>query len=227
MGCGCVLLLIAVVLFFLFPPAGILMFLVTVVLMLIQSNLTSQEVAATTREMKRIALLSASPEVQAAEAQRTKRQRQAKLYAAIAVGGILLSLYIFISTGGHSTSSISATPAPTPVEQVTRESTPVMETAPEPEPTSMESESTSTEVRKPVPLVATPTPRSAQLDLQNAEEDLNRAWKSLAEKQRNRLRQDEQNWIKHKDTLPLEDRIKSTQERAKYLWSLIERTFDD
>jgi multidrug efflux pump subunit AcrA (membrane-fusion protein) len=217
---GCVLLLIAVVLFFVFPPAGILMFFVTVVLMLIQSNLSSQQVAASNREMKRIALLSASPEVQAAEAQRARCQRQGKLYAALGLGSIFLVIYILISTGSHSTSPTSATLAPTPVEQITRNSTPVMQTTPEQEPTSVE-------VTRPIPIVASPTPHSAQLDLQDAEEDLNHAWKSLTEKQRSQLREEEQNWGKRKDALPLDDRIKSTQQRAKYLWSLVERTFDD
>jgi hypothetical protein len=93
--------------------------------------------------------------------------------------------------------------------------------------TPLESEPTPMEVRKAISVVASPKPTAITPELGNADDDLNRAWKALTNKQRIQLRQDERNWIRHRDSLPAEERIKNTQERAKYLWSLVKRTFDD
>jgi hypothetical protein len=41
------------------------------------------------------------------------------------------------------------------------------------------------------------------------------------------LGQEERNWIRHRDSLPADERIKITAQRAKYIWSLVSRTFDD
>jgi hypothetical protein len=63
--------------------------------------------------------------------------------------------------------------------------------------------------------------------MQSTEADLNHAWQSLTSQQRDRLSQEERNWTHHRDSLPEEARIKSTAQRAKYIWSLVSRTFDD
>jgi hypothetical protein len=72
-----------------------------------------------------------------------------------------------------------------------------------------------------------PAPTPAKLTQESAEADLNRAWQSLTLQQRDRLSQEERNWTHHRDSLPGEARIKSTADRAKYLWSFVERSFDD
>ena len=63
--------------------------------------------------------------------------------------------------------------------------------------------------------------------MESAEADLNRAWQSLTSQQRAQLNQEERSWIRHRDSLPVEERIKSTTERGKYIWSFVERTFDN
>jgi uncharacterized protein YecT (DUF1311 family) len=63
--------------------------------------------------------------------------------------------------------------------------------------------------------------------MESAEADLNRAWQSLTSQQRAQLTQEERNWIHRRDSLPAEERITSTAERAKYIWSFVERTFDN
>ena len=74
---------------------------------------------------------------------------------------------------------------------------------------------------------STPTPIPFRLTIESAEADLSRAWQSLTSEQRDRLGQDERTWTRHRDSLPAEARIKSTAHRAKYIWSFVERTFDD
>lgn len=54
-----------------------------------------------------------------------------------------------------------------------------------------------------------------------ADNDLNRAWAALSQKQRDRLRQDEREWVKQKESLPIHEQIKVTKERAAYIWSLV------
>ncbi len=76
-------------------------------------------------------------------------------------------------------------------------------------------------------IVSTPTPIPFKLTIESADADLNRAWQSLTSQQRDRLSQEERNWTHHRDSLPAEERIKSTADRAKYLWSFVERSFDD
>jgi hypothetical protein len=76
-------------------------------------------------------------------------------------------------------------------------------------------------------VASTLAPTPAKLTIESAEADLNRAWKSLTSQQRDRLSQEERNWTHHRDSLPAEERIKSTADRAKYLWSFVERSFDD
>jgi hypothetical protein len=76
-------------------------------------------------------------------------------------------------------------------------------------------------------VTAAPASTPAKLSIEAAEADLNRAWQSLTSRQRDRLSQEERNWTLHRDSLPVEARIKSTADRAKYIWSFVERTFDD
>jgi hypothetical protein len=72
-----------------------------------------------------------------------------------------------------------------------------------------------------------PASSPAKLTIESAEADLSHAWQSLTPQQRDRLSQEERNWVHRRDSLPAEERIKITTERAKYLWSLVSRTFDD
>jgi hypothetical protein len=72
-----------------------------------------------------------------------------------------------------------------------------------------------------------PAPTPAKLTQESADADLTRAWQSLTSQQRDRLSQEERNWTHHRDSLPVEARIKSTADRAKYIWSFVEHTFDD
>jgi uncharacterized protein YecT (DUF1311 family) len=76
-------------------------------------------------------------------------------------------------------------------------------------------------------VASAPTPTPARLRMESAEADLNRAWQSLTSQQRAQLNQEERSWIRHRDSLPVEERIKSTTERGKYIWSFVERTFDN
>jgi hypothetical protein len=75
--------------------------------------------------------------------------------------------------------------------------------------------------------VSAPAPTPFKLSKESAESDLAHAWKSLTPEQRDQLNQEERNWVRHRDSLPAEERIKSTAQRAKYIWSLVSRTFDD
>lgn len=105
------------------------------------------------REMKRIALLSAPPEVQRAEAEREEAERKSAnrltMIKVAAVGGILLVIWI-ASLGGHHSSTVEPeSPSPTPFETVTPVTT-VAESTPEPS-------STTTEVRKAIPVITSPT----------------------------------------------------------------------
>jgi hypothetical protein len=75
-------------------------------------------------------------------------------------------------------------------------------------------------------VVSTPPPTPFKLSRESAEADLAHAWHSLTPEQREQLSQDERTWTRHRDSVPAEERIKST-ERAKYIWSLVSRTFDD
>jgi hypothetical protein len=76
-------------------------------------------------------------------------------------------------------------------------------------------------------VVSTPPATPFKLSRESAEADLAHAWHSLTPEQRDQLRQDERTWTRHSDSLPAEERIKSTEERAKYIWSLVSRTFDE
>ena len=50
--------------------------------------------------------------------------------------------------------------------------------------------------------------------------DLNRAWAALSQRQRNRLRQAEREWIKQRAALPKDEQNEFTMERTSYLRSL-------
>jgi hypothetical protein len=56
--------------------------------------------------------------------------------------------------------------------------------------------------------------------LQIDEHDLNRAWQALSPVQRDALRNDERNWIKYKDALPVKLQLQAVEDRAAYLWKL-------
>jgi len=72
-----------------------------------------------------------------------------------------------------------------------------------------------------------PAPTPAKLTIESANADLARAWQSLTSQKRDQLSKEERTWIHQRDSLPAEERIKSTADRAKYIWSFVERTFDD
>jgi hypothetical protein len=52
-----------------------------------------------------------------------------------------------------------------------------------------------------------------------ADDELNRVWAALSQRQRNRLRQAEREWIKQKDALPRDEQDAFTDERTSYLRS--------
>ncbi len=52
-----------------------------------------------------------------------------------------------------------------------------------------------------------------------ADDELNRVWAALSQRQRNRLRQAEREWIKQKDALPRHEQDEFTNERTSYLRS--------
>jgi hypothetical protein len=56
---------------------------------------------------------------------------------------------------------------------------------------------------------------------ESADTDLDQAWAALTSEQRAALRQEELNWIRYNNSLPIEERNKNTRERAKYIWSLV------
>jgi hypothetical protein len=96
---------------------------------------------------------------------------------------------------------------------------------PTPTPETAEREQQWVEVNQKI--VSTPTPVPYRLTIELAEADLTRAWKSLTREQRDQLGQEERSWTRYRDSLPVEERIKNTAQRAKYIWSLVSRTFDD
>jgi uncharacterized protein YecT (DUF1311 family) len=53
-----------------------------------------------------------------------------------------------------------------------------------------------------------------------ADDELNRAWAGLSQRQRNRLRQAEREWIKQREALPKDEQGEFTNERTSYLRSL-------
>jgi hypothetical protein len=115
----------------------------------------ARQAASHAKEMKRIALLSAPPEVQKAEALREEEERknESRLNL-IKVGLVVVALIIIVLYTGHqsSTSTVaSESPSPTPVETATPTST-IAESTPEPSATV-----TQPEVRKAIPVIASPT----------------------------------------------------------------------
>jgi hypothetical protein len=52
------------------------------------------------------------------------------------------------------------------------------------------------------------------------DDDLNHAWAALSQRQRNRLRQAEREWIKQREALPKDEQNEFTKERTSYLHSL-------
>jgi len=54
----------------------------------------------------------------------------------------------------------------------------------------------------------------------SAEDDLNRAWKELSPRMQAQLRPEQQRWIKYKDSLPTEERVRELRSGADYLRSL-------
>jgi uncharacterized protein YecT (DUF1311 family) len=241
MAMGCYLLL-SVLMCLLFWPLGIVMLLIGII-----SAVTSQSKAAT-KELKRIALLSAPPEVQAAEAERERKQQKIKSTVYLVVFAVIGAIFVFgwigsIITKVKTNAVAAATPyvTPTPYNQPEITPTPkdllrslLRSSGPPnnqpditPTPQAEVEKDASQQEREQRWAASTPTPTPASLRMESAEADLNRAWQSLTSQQRNQLRQEERNWIRHRDSLPAEERTKSTAQRAKYIWSLVERTFDD
>jgi hypothetical protein len=106
-------------------------------------------------------------------------------------------------------------PTPTPVTEVENDAR------------RKEREQQSPEYETIQKVVSTPPPTPFRLNRESAEADLNRAWQSLTPQQRAQFNQEERNWTHHKDSLPAEEQIKSTADRARYIWSFVERTFDN
>jgi hypothetical protein len=73
--------------------------------------------------------------------------------------------------------------------------------------------------RSETPLSVSPAEQAAA-----AEQDLNRAWLCLSPQQRDAIRQEERDWIKVKERIPVNDprRPEEVRRRARYLWSLQE-----
>jgi uncharacterized protein YecT (DUF1311 family) len=62
----------------------------------------------------------------------------------------------------------------------------------------------------------------ADINDTSADDDLNRAWAALSQRQRNHLRQAQREWIKQRDALPKGEQNDFTKERTSYLCSLAE-----
>jgi hypothetical protein len=60
----------------------------------------------------------------------------------------------------------------------------------------------------------------ARINDTTEDDDLNRAWAALSQRQRNRLRQAEREWIKQREALPKDGQNEFTKERTSYLRSL-------
>jgi Protein of unknown function (DUF4236) len=120
--------------------------------------------------------------------------------------GVLIS--VCHSSKPGSSSGVSTTPTPSAAPAV--ESTPIVEATPE-------STATSVTVKR-AELIKLPAEEAVDT---SADEDLNRAWHALTPAQRRRYRQEERDWIKHRDSLPtVQERNESTRKRAEYIWSL-------
>jgi Lysozyme inhibitor LprI len=63
------------------------------------------------------------------------------------------------------------------------------------------------------------TPSEKNFSDTTADDELNRVWAALSQRQRNRLRQAEREWIKQKDALPRDEQDDFTNGRTSYLRS--------
>ena len=172
--------------------------------------------------------MSAPPEVQAAEAERERKQENTKrtsyLVAFAVIGAFVVLLGIGSTINKATTNAVvAATPYVTSTPYNQPEITPPPQS--EVEKDARQQQWADHESNQKVASAPTATP--ARLTIESAEADLNRAWQSLTSQQRDRLSQEERNWTHHRDSLPVEARIKSTADRAKYIWSFVERTLDD
>jgi hypothetical protein len=138
--------------------------------------------------------------------QAAKKELLIKIIAAVMGIGVFLTIFHPSSPSSPSVATPEPSTAPTASAEGTPESTPEPSTTPDSTPTP--------EVRRAQP-VETDVVRDRA-----AEDDLNRAWLALSQKQRNRLRSDERAWSKHKDALPMAERSAAVRDRANYLWSL-------
>jgi cytoskeletal protein RodZ len=226
MAMGCYLLL-SVLMCLLFWPLGIVMLLIGII-----SAVTSQS-KASTRELKRIALLSATPEVRAAEAERERKQQKAQLTSILIIFAVIGALGVFGWIGStinkaKTNAVVAATPYVTPTPYYQPDITPTPQAEVEKDARQRpEREQQWADHESNQKVASTPTPTPARLRMESAEADLNRAWQSLTSQRRAQLNQEERNWIRHRDSLPAEEQIKTTAQRATYLWSLVSRTFDD
>jgi len=73
------------------------------------------------------------------------------------------------------------------------------------------------EERRAFPVTANATPEFSQTALHDADEELNQVWNKLTAKQRARLRREEQEWAKYKDSLPEEQQLQEIRHRTEYL----------
>jgi hypothetical protein len=229
MAMGCYLLL-SVLMCLLFWPLGVVMLLIGIISAVMGQ---SKGTAAATRELKRIALLSAPPEVQAAEAERERKQQKIKNTGYLVVLALIGALVVFGWIGSTinkvtTNAVVAATPYVTPTRYNQPDITPTPQTEVEKDARQQqEREQQLADHASNQKVASTPTLTPARLRMESAEADLNRAWQSLTSQKRDQLGQEEHNWIRHRDSLPAEERIKSTAERAKYIWSFVERTFDE
>jgi hypothetical protein len=60
-----------------------------------------------------------------------------------------------------------------------------------------------------------------QAQLNRAEQNLNNLWTALPQNQRNRLRNEQRRWIQYKDNLPIDEKIRTVEQRCSYLQSFI------
>jgi hypothetical protein len=229
MAMGCYLLL-SVLMCLLFWPLGIVMLLIGIIsAVMSQSNGT----AAATRELKRIALFSAPPEVQAAEAERERKQQKIKntgyLVVFALIGALIVLAWIGSTFNKVTTNAVvTATPYVTPTPYNQPDITPTPQAEIEKDVRQQEErEQQWADHESNQKVTSTPTPNPARPTIESADADLTRAWQSLTSQQRDQLRQEERNWTRHRDSLPVKARIKSTADRAKYIWSFVERTFDN
>ena len=125
---GCLLIVISAVLFFVFPPLGIAVFFIGLAVMVMnrRSSETAKETAKQTAELKRIALLSAPPEVQKAEAEKAQKgqaeQKRRRVW--LVVGGVVFFVFVCADVLKYEPKSPASSGSPTPKAAATATTSP-------------------------------------------------------------------------------------------------------